>query len=128
MSDGDSSDKDRGAPRRWAEGGPERLYVVTGGRNRPAERVALDLVALIVARGAPGPGAHPEQAAILRMCTNPLSVAEISAYLSLPASMVSVLVGDLIDGGQVEVRAPASAAALPQAAVLEAVIDGLSRI
>ncbi|MFG2000632.1 DUF742 domain-containing protein [Spirillospora sp. NPDC048911] len=123
MSDG--SPRARRGP---AEGGPERLYVVTGGRNRPAERVALDLVALIVARGAPGPGAHPEQAAIRRMCANPLSVAEISAYLSLPASMVGVLVGDLIDGGQVEVRAPASAAAFPEAAVLEAVIDGLSRI
>jgi hypothetical protein len=112
----------------WAEGGPERLYVVTTGRSRPGKRVPLDLVTLIVARHGPTPGMHPEQAAILRMCGNPLSVAEISAYLALPVSTVTVLVSDLVDGGQVEVRAPASAASRPDLALLEAVMDGLSKI
>lgn len=112
----------------WEEGGPERLYVVTGGRNRPARRVPFDLVTLIVSRNAPRAGTHPEHAAILRLCANPLSVAEISAYLSLPGSTVTVLVADLVDSGQVEVREPVSAAALPDAQLLEAVMDGLSRI
>jgi hypothetical protein len=71
---------------------------------------------------------HPEHAAILRMCTNPLSIAEISAYLSLPASTLTVLVADLVDRGHVEVRAPVPAAALPDVALLEAVMDGLSKI
>jgi hypothetical protein len=71
---------------------------------------------------------HPEQAAILRMCTNPLSIAEISAYLSLPTSMVTVLVADLVDSGSVEVRAPIPAAARLDVALLEAVVDGLSKI
>lgn len=122
------SPPDSDARQGWEEGSPERLYVVTKGRNRPATGVASDLVTLIVARGTPEPSMHPEQAAILRMCTNPLSIAELSAHLSLPASTVTVLVEDLVDRGQVEARAPASTATRPDAALLEAVIHGLSRI
>jgi hypothetical protein len=114
--------------RDWAKGSPERLYVVTAGRTRAAEHVQFDLVTLIVSRGGPGPGAHPEHAAILDMCTDPLSIAEISAHLSLPASTVTVLVGDLVESGQVEARAPVRATARPDVAILEAVMDGLSRI
>ncbi|MFI0352597.1 DUF742 domain-containing protein [Actinomadura sp. 9N407] len=112
----------------WAEGGPERLYVVTGSGYRPAEQIPLDLVTLIVTRHGPEPGTPPESAAILHMCANPLSVAEISAHLSLPASTVSLLVTDLMATGRVEARAPMRAAPRPDAALLEAVIHGLSRI
>lgn len=112
----------------WGEGGPERLYVVTAGRTRPAERATLDLVTLVVSRDTPKLGVSPEHAAIVRMCTGPLSVAEISAYLSLPASVVTVLVADLVDSEQVEVREPVSTTARPDVALLEAVMDGLSNI
>jgi hypothetical protein len=112
----------------WSEGGPERLYVVTWGRDRPAQRVPLDLVTLIVTRQGPEPGMHPEQAAILHMCANPLSVAEISAHLSLPASTVTLLVAELVETGRVGARAPMRASSRPDAALLEAVIHGLSRI
>ncbi|QHC24522.1 DUF742 domain-containing protein [Streptomyces sp. GS7] len=124
MSDGhqDEGRKD------WEEGGPERLYVVTAGRSRPAEQAALDLVTLIVSRDAPAAGMQPEHAAIIRMCNYPLSVAEISAYLHLPASTVTVLLADLIDGGHVEARAPIPAAALPDVELLEAVMHGLQRL
>src|SRR3546814_15362814 len=53
-----------------------------------AERAELDLVTLIVASAAPPPSAAPEQAALLRLCTTPLSVAELPAYLSLPFSTI----------------------------------------
>ncbi|WP_043267750.1 DUF742 domain-containing protein [Streptomyces sp. CT34] len=112
----------------WEEGGPERLYVVTAGRSRPAEQAALDLVTLIVSRDAPTSGMQPEHAAIIRMCNYPLSVAEISAYLHLPASTVTVLLADLLDGGHVEARAPIPAAALPDIELLEAVMHGLQRL
>jgi DNA-binding IclR family transcriptional regulator len=71
---------------------------------------------------------HPELSAILRMCANPLSIAEISAYLALPASTVMVLVADLVDSGQAEARAPAAMQARPRIELLEAVMDGLSKI
>ncbi len=112
----------------WAEGGPERLYVVTGHRKRPIDHVLFDLVTLIVSRNSPHPGMPPEQAAILRMCLTPLSVAEISAHLSLPTSMVTVLIADLADTGKAEVRAPVAATSAPDIAILEALVDGLSKI
>lgn len=112
----------------WQEGGPERLYVVTAGRTRPTERENLDLVTLIVTRGTAESGTQPEHAAIIRMCSYPLSVAEISAYLHLPASTVTVLLADLLDGGHVEARAPIPAGSLPDVELLEAVMHGLQNL
>jgi|GEM_PF-741832 len=108
---------------------PERLYVITGGRSgADSDQNALDLVTLIVARAMPQPRMQPEQAAILRMCQYPLSVAEISAYLGLPASAVTVLLHDLLADGRVEARAPIATASLPDAELLEAVIHGLQKL
>ncbi|NLU69357.1 DUF742 domain-containing protein [Streptomyces sp. HNM0574] len=112
----------------WEEGGPERLYVVTSGRSQPTERATLDLVTLIVTRGRPSSGTQPEHAAIIRMCNYPLSVAEISAYLHLPASTVTVLLADLLDGGHVEARAPIPTSSLPDVELLEAVMHGLQNL
>ncbi|MDI2130044.1 DUF742 domain-containing protein [Yinghuangia seranimata] len=117
-------------PRRldWDEGSPERLYVLTGGRSGSTAREPLDLVTLIVSRSAPDPGLQPEHAAIVRMCEYPLSVAEISAYLALPASVVMVLLSDLLSQRRVEARPPIPAASLPDAVLLEAVMHGLRKL
>ncbi|MFF8829622.1 DUF742 domain-containing protein [Streptomyces sp. NPDC015131] len=121
-------DHPRGDGHDWESGSPERLYVITGGRSGSLESTPLDLVTLIVARSAPRPGMQPEHAAIVGMCQAPLSVAEISAYLSLPVSVVTVLVGDLLAGGDVLARAPVARAQLPDPALIEAVIDGLQKL
>jgi hypothetical protein len=114
----------------WYEENPERLYIITGGRSRPPERAGetLDLVTLIVSRTAPGAGLQPEHLAIVQMCHYPLSVAEISAYLQLPVSAVTVLLADLLARGVVEARAPIPAASLPDAELLQAVMHGLQKL
>jgi len=105
---------------------PERLYVVAG---PDGERAALDLVTLIVARvDDPPPSATPEQAALLRLCSAPLSVAELSAYLNLPCSVVTVLLTELLTAGLVQARAPIVRQALPDRSLLEAVMHGLQRL
>ncbi|MCX4751082.1 DUF742 domain-containing protein [Kitasatospora sp. NBC_01287] len=109
-------------------GGPARLYVITRGRSGLAGPTAFDLVTLIVSRAEPTPTMQPEQAAILRICGSPLSVAEVSAYLRLPASVVTVLLADLLAEGRIEARAAVPAAVLPERALLEAVIHGLQRL
>ncbi|WP_455356565.1 DUF742 domain-containing protein [Streptomyces sp. SYSU K217416] len=114
--------------RDWEDGSPERLYVITGGRSGAAVPATLDLVTLIVARSGPRPGMQPEQAAIMRLCHAPLSVAEISAYLGLPVSVVTVLLGDLLTADQVLARPPVAPAQLPDLALIEAVIDGLQKL
>ncbi|MER5459696.1 MULTISPECIES: DUF742 domain-containing protein [unclassified Streptomyces] len=112
----------------WEESSPERLYVITGGRSGSSAPTTLDLVTLIVARSGPRPGIQPEHAAIIRLCQAPLSVAELSAYLSLPVSVVTVLLSDLLADNQVLARAPVQAAQLPDRALIEAVIDGLQKL
>ncbi|KES06918.1 hypothetical protein BU52_12125 [Streptomyces toyocaensis] len=107
-------------------GNPERLYVVAG---RDGERADIDLVTLIVARSPdPPPAATPEQAALLRLCVAPLSVAELSAYLSLPFSVVTVLLTELLTAELVQARSPVVRKALPDRSLLEAVMHGLQRL
>ncbi|NUK12741.1 DUF742 domain-containing protein, partial [Streptomyces lunaelactis] len=112
----------------WEESSPERLYVITGGRSGSSAPTTLDLVTLIVAKSGPRPGMQPEQAEIVRLCRAPLSVAEVSAYLSLPVSVVTVLLSDLLAEDRVLARAPVQAAQLPDRALIEAVIDGLRKL
>ncbi|AZS88275.1 DUF742 domain-containing protein [Streptomyces griseoviridis] len=104
---------------------PERLYVVAG----PAgDRADLDLVTLIVANGRPSPSATPEESTVIRLCAAPLSVAELSAYLSLPYSSVTVLLTELLMAELVQARSPIVRQALPDRSLLEAVMHGLQRL
>lgn len=113
-----------------------RPYTLTRGRTRSG-RDDLPLEALV--RGIPRPdspiGAPAETAerrGILALTADDiLSVAELSAHLSLPLGVVRVLVGDLADDGLVLVHsgtpqseAPASA----QLKVLESVLNGISSL
>ncbi|MER7394739.1 DUF742 domain-containing protein [Streptomyces sp. NPDC000151] len=112
----------------WEEGGPERLYVLTSGRNRPDKSSPLDMVTLIVSRNEASVSMQPEQAALIAMCDYPLSVAEISAHLHLPVSVITALLTDLLASGHVEARAPVPAASLPDVELLEAVMHGLQNL
>ncbi|MEU8774179.1 DUF742 domain-containing protein [Streptomyces sp. NPDC048606] len=115
-------------PATWEDGGPERLYVITGGRSGPSVSTQLDLVTLVVAKATARPEMQPEHAVILRLCRSPLSVAEIAAYAALPVSAVTVLVGDMVAARHVQVRPPVPAAQLPDVALIEAVINGLQKL
>jgi hypothetical protein len=106
---------------------PERLYILTGAAGE-GERAAIDLVSLIVTSADPPPTAPPEQSALLRLCQAPLSVAEISAYLSLPFSVVTVLITDLLAAELVQARAPIVRQAMPDRSLLEAVMHGLQKL
>lgn len=113
----------------WNEGGPVPLYLLAGGPDSSTKTAGtFNLVTLIVARSEPEPAMQPEQAAILSMCAYPLSVAEVSAYLSLPFSVVTVLLSRLVDDELVEAIAPVPVAAYPERGLLEAVIHGLRKL
>lgn len=104
---------------------PERLYTITG---TDGDRAQLDLVTLIVARADPPSSATPEETAVLRLCAGPLSVAELSAYLKLPFSAMTVLLTDMLAAGTVHSRAPIVRQTLPDRSLLEAVMHGLERL
>lgn len=118
-----------GAPevREDEEAGPERLYVITGGRGGPSGQRRLDLVTLVVSVNAPPSGLFPEHASILRLCARPLSAAEISAHLRLPFSAAAVLIDDLAQAGLVVTRQPRRTADFDPHLIRE-VLRGLQRL
>jgi hypothetical protein len=110
------------------EAGPlVRPYTMTGGRTRPV-RGNFDLISLVVARSSPLPAPaplSPEQIDIVRLCRQPLSVAEVAAGLNLPLGTVRVLLGDLLDAGLIDAHQPLALDSSPSDALLEAVLAGL---
>jgi hypothetical protein len=110
---------------------PDRLYTVTGGRSRAAE-VELDLVTLIVSEADPVPGMQSEYVKILHICRFPTAVVELSSELSLPVSVVKILLADLLAEGAVSPRHPSAAtrpgAELPDAEFLKKVLVGLQNL
>lgn len=104
-----------------------RPYTMTRGRTRQSTGPRLDLVTLVVtARDLGERDREPEQEAILRLCRRPISVAEISARLDIPLTVVRVLLGDLLADGDVRTRAAMTR--LPEKNILQAVLDGIRRL
>ena len=110
------------------EAGPVvRHYAMTSGRTKP-RRGEFDLITLIMATRTTAQldaSLQPELSAIVRLCQNPISVAELATHMNLPAGIVRVLLGDLLDRGYIRTRSPAPAAQLPNERVFKAVLDGL---
>jgi hypothetical protein len=108
-----------------------RPYALTRGRTRPG-RSDLPLEALVRAvAGATDSLGTAERRRILDLTREQiLSVAELSAHLSLPLGVVRVLVGELADEGLVVVHTGSPTAAPPAAnlKVLESVLDGISAL
>ncbi len=108
-----------------------RPYALTRGRTR-AGRGDLPLEALVRGvAGAPDPTSTPERRRIIELSTaSILSVAELSAHLSLPLGVIRVLVGDLADEGLIVVHtgSPTAAPAATNLKVLESVLNGISAL
>ncbi|MEV0151850.1 MULTISPECIES: DUF742 domain-containing protein [unclassified Nonomuraea] len=131
--------------RHWTEGFDDedadeplvRPYTITGGRTTP-ERDDLTLITLVTAisavpseAGQELRGMQPEHRTILALCRRPLAVAEVASALDLPVSVTKILIGDLIEAGQMRSRPPlafAQAGGLPGMTILEAVRDGLRNL
>jgi hypothetical protein len=81
-----------------------RPFVITGGRTRHAT-VHLRVESLVVRTGLePRGGLQFEHAAILEVCRQPISVAEVAARIGVPLGVAQILVGDLADAGLVRVH------------------------
>jgi hypothetical protein len=96
-----------------------RPYAVTRGRTRVGSH-DLQLITLILTVDPVPPG----HLARLDLCKRPTSVAEISAALRLPLSVVKILIGDLVEQGLVHFRS----AVTPDPSILRAVIDGIRQL
>jgi len=105
------------------------VYAFTGGRTRAAGQ-ELPLEAVATATGlAPTAGVslQMESRAIVEMCARPKSLAEIGAALRVPVGVARVLVGDLANGGYLDVHLPRTAEGDggPGHVILGRLLDGL---
>jgi Protein of unknown function (DUF742) len=105
------------------------VYAFTRGRTRAAGQ-DLPLEAVVTATGlslAAGAALQMESRAIVEMCAHPKSLAEIGAALKVPVGVARVLVGDLANGGYLDVHLPRTAAGDggPGHALLGRLLDGL---
>lgn len=84
-----------------------RPFMLTGGRTRPS-RQGLRIESLVQVR--PGVGSERlrfETRRIVELCSQPVSLAELSGRMRVPLGVVRVLVSDLVSDG---VLAPAERA------------------
>jgi hypothetical protein len=105
------------------------VYAVTRGRTRPAgQELPLEAVATATELAATsGSSLRMESRAIVELCAQPCSLAEIGAALRVPVGVARVLVGDLANGGYLEVHLPGTADGDggPDHAILGRLLDGL---
>jgi hypothetical protein len=118
---------------RWVdrEAGPVvRPYALTGGRTDPSGDAVLDLISVILASGPPpkpaqSPGLSPEHRELIRMCQEPITVADAAADLALPLGVVRVLLADLIQQGMITVQPRPAVRRQASPDLLKEVLDGL---
>jgi hypothetical protein len=102
-----------------------RPYALTGGRTRSNLDLPLETLVLCNARGRMViEQVSMEQRQILVMADNPISLAEIAAYLDVVIGATRVLVGDLVAAGFLDART-GGATEQPDIKLLERVLDGL---
>lgn len=109
-----------------------RTYVITSGRSR-ASRNHFDHITLITLSES---AAHlsraqlnPEHAAILqKLAQSAQSVAELGAFLSLPVSVLRILLADLMASGHITTRQRITDAADTTRTLLEDVLAGLRKL
>ena len=106
------------------------VYAFTRGRTRAVGQ-EFPLEAVVTATGlsftAAGASLQMESRAIVEMCARPMSLAEVGAALQVPVGVARVLVGDLANGGYLDVHLPRTADVDggPGHVILGRLLDGL---
>lgn len=107
-----------------------RPYSWTKGRTRPVQDLALETLVSTSTQGRdPARISSSEHQAVVGLCAEVRSVAEVAALLALPLGIARVLLADMIDMGLI--RAHGSAPELgsrPDMALMERVLAGLHRL
>ena len=105
------------------------VYAFTGGRTRAAgQELPLEAVVTATATSFTSSASlQMESRAIVEMCARPKSLAEVGAALRVPVGVARVLVGDLANGGYLEVHLPRAADGDggPSHEILGRLLDGL---
>ena len=103
-----------------------RPYMVTGGRTRSHGRdLPIETLVTTTRIGQGNAYRHQfEQRQILLSCSEPLSIAEVAAALSVPVGVARVLVGDLVADQMLRVSTPTT----KDEQLIRRLIDGVSSL
>ena len=108
-----------------------RSYVLTQGRTRSGADLPLETLVKVSAQGSSAaPRLALERKKIVALCATPISIAEISAHLSIPLGVARVLVGDMSEEGFLTSYKPqhSQSGDRPDLKLLERVLDGLQAL
>ncbi|GLX01339.1 hypothetical protein Misp02_54250 [Microtetraspora sp. NBRC 16547] len=106
-----------------------RPYAVTGGRTAPRLQLAMEaLVSSMTSTHQDLSILTPERQAIITLCRQIRSVAEVSAMLRIPLGVTRVVISDMAAEGLVHVHQPQLEAGKPDLNLLERVLSGLRRL
>ena len=107
-----------------------RSYVLTGGRTRSGTDLPMETMVRVTTLGTSAvPRLALERKKIVNLASDALSIAEVSAHLSIPLGVARVLVGDMVEEGLLDSHKPAvQAGDRPDTALLERVLDGLQAL
>jgi hypothetical protein len=111
------------------EGPVVRPYALTGGRTKAAGET-IGLLALVQATGIPSAEAmflEPEQLSVLKLCRQPVTVADLASDIDLPLGVVRILLSDMRERGLITIRLP-SARPVNDEKLLKDVADALRRL
>ena len=107
-----------------------RPYLLTGGRTKSDVDLALEAQLSTTAEGEAQAGSlSHERQAIVELCRQPVSVAEVSAHLKIHLQVARILLGDLITDGLVSTGSGThDMSERPDLRLLERVLDGLQSL
>jgi hypothetical protein len=106
-----------------------RPYTVTRGRTAP--RSHLEIEAMVAAshyEAGDLSGLSPECRAILELCRDWRSVAEVSAVLRMPLGVARILITDMASEGLVRIHQLNHDQGRPDVKLLERVLSGIRRL
>ena len=109
-----------------------RPYVLTSGRTRSRLRLAVETLVSTSRNGATRGldwATGNEQRAVIELCVEPRSVAEVAALLAVPLGVARVLLSDLAEQGAIvvhDVGIPDDGP--PELALMQRVLAGLRRL
>jgi hypothetical protein len=103
-----------------------RPYVYTRGRTRSAFQLSIETLVSAVPQSRTT-SLTSEHHAVLGLCREPRSVAELAARVGVPLGVARVLVGDLAAAGAVAVHRVAGSDG-PDLALMERVLSGLRKL
>ncbi|MFI1161982.1 DUF742 domain-containing protein [Streptomyces sioyaensis] len=107
-----------------------RAYTWTGGRTRSNHHFEIETLVTATELGYRSTAiAQTEYRAVIGLCGQPVSVAEVAALLSLPLGVAKVLLGDMAERGLIAVHQTATTnGTTPDCALMERVLSGLRRL